>query len=687
MGKGGTVHNLAMTGGMRRCLVAVAIAVPSVAVCGAGLWPSAPARHKPIVTMGRDCWRVLNKYTAYGWGGSLIGFDNPELNADPALADVAHCYVAAAEPPPASAGLAVWPHLGDYFRKGAPDREILTSNPDPDRPFFLYRRSERSPSTFGSPVKLDIDEYRTWRKAHPNLMADGYCGEWCNDLNGVWRLVEGGTSRFMKSPDSREREEALRRFMGERPKTRYEHYELVKRFYEMRKERNFGGKMAILDGTYNSLHVAADLGASLICFETTASGQQLQQVTAMFTRGASRQFGVPWEWYIANYAYSWGTNGMFVADSCCRYPASPRETGKYPKRGRIAPAPQYLNLPPEDGYPHGKWMIGYGGQEFGISRSLFRRTHYMAYLSGANYIMLEEWMGILKMWDMEKGKTVFSPRGRIYADFAGFMRKNPDRGTHYSPVAVCVPLAQGYAAAGGCPWGNPKYGYTDGDKAVDAVFFTLVPGVCWLDGLKKGEEACFRNTPYADMYDVIAPDAKSQTPDQVLDVMKSYRALVVAGDYVDHGWEKSLAKFESDGGKVVRVDASMMKDEVKTGKGRGINRGEIRYPKIDAVFNALQDEFFPFKVEGRCMYGLSVADDHLWLYAANNDGVTKFGDAPQVLDESKASDIRVSPRSFAPRFGKVAELISGKTVATDGGAFSWRIGPGDIAVFEFSRKR
>ena len=128
----------------------------------------------------------------------------------------------------------------------------------------------------------------------------------------------------------------------------------------------------------------------------------------------------------------------------------------------------------------------------------------------------------------------------------------------------------------------------------------------------------------------------------------------------------------------------MLKDAVKTGKGRYISLGEVHYPKVEAALNALQDEFFPFKVEGRCMYGMTVADNHLWLYVANNDGVTKFADAPQVLDETKASDVRVSPRSFAPRFGKVTELISGKSVATDGGAFSWRVGPGDLVIFEIS---
>ena len=444
----------------------------------------------------------------------------------------------------------------------------------------------------------------------------------------------------------------------------------------MRKERNFGGKMSILDAHLNSLHLAGDFGASLVRMETTASGQYRHQLSAMFTRGAARQFGVPWMWYIAGYVNGYATNGWYLGDSMCRYPRTTEDFGSYPRYGKPTPG---------EWYPGGEIRIGNGGPEFGISRSLFRRDHYLAYLSGANYIQLEEWMSVLKMWSKAEGKTVLSPRGRIYADFAKFMREHPDRGTHFSPVAVCAPLAQGYPTWGGSPWDNAKFGYTEGDKAVDAVFYTLVPGYDYNARLAKGDEMCLRNTPYANMYDVIAPDAKSQTTEQILEVMRSYKALVVAGDYHDHEWEKSLKQFEAEGGKVVRVDAEMLKDAVKSGKRRGVSTGEVRYPKLEAAFALLQDEFFPFKVKGCCMYGMTVAENHVWLYVFNNDGVTKFADAPQVLDETKTSEVRVSPRTFVPRLGKVTELISGKSVATDGNAsFTWRIGPGDIAIFEMN---
>ena len=635
-----------------------------------------PARHRPIVTMGRDCWRVLNKYSSYGWRGKAIGMDNPALNAEPALTDVAYCYVAAAKPPPPSTGLAVWSHLKDYFNEGAPDREILSSNPEPDRPFFLVKRSERNKSTWGSPVKVDLEEYRAWRAAHPNLVVDGGCSEWCNDLNSAYSALAGQKGTYGDfRPDSKERKEALGSFLGEKPKTRYEQLALLKRYFEMRKERNFGGKMFVLDAHLNSLRVAADLGASLIRMETTASGPYRYQPSSMFTRGASRQFGVPWEWYIAGYVNGFSTNGWFLGDSVCRYPQTDKDFSWLPYYGKERPA--------KGVYPGDSIRIGCGGPEFGISRSLFRRTHYLAYLSGANYIQLEEWMNILKMWSREEGKTVFSPRGRIYAEFVDFTRRHPGRGVHFSPVAVCVPLAQGYPTWGGSPWGNSRFGYTEGDKAVDAVFYTLVPGGPHGERLKKGDEMCLRNSPYANMYDVIVPDAKSQTPDQLLDVMKSYKALVVAGDYPDRGWEAVLAKYEAAGGRVVRVDSAMLEGVVKSGNGRSVAAGELRFPKLESALTSLQEDLFPFAVEGRCMFGLTVADGHVWLYVFNNDGVTKFADAPQTLDETKASDIRISARPSAPRFGRVTELISGRTVAEDGNAaFSWRLGPGDFAVFE-----
>jgi len=653
-------------------LAGVAFAVGTVMIGG---FPGVPERHQPCRMMGRDCWRKLYKYQCYGWKAGAdnnVRMDNPSLLALPAFADAAPEYVAAAPRPSPDSRLAVHALLKDNFAN-EPDVEILSSNPRPDRPLFLVRRSERDPGTWGSPVKLDYCDYARWRAAHPNLVADGNISEWCNDLNVAYDSLSGVSCIYEDTTcKNEEQRAALARLILPRPASRYEQVAVLRRYYEMRKERNYGGKMAVLDAHLNSLHLAADFGASYLRMESTASGEYRYQVSAMFARGAARQFGVPWEWYVAGYANSFATNGEFWGDTMCSYLVG--DGARTHWRGSVYEGAEW---------PTGRIRIGNGGPDYGISRSLFRRTHYLAYLSGANVIALEEWPRVLQMWSSEQKRTVLSPRGEIYVEFAGFMRAHPDRGAHYSPVAICVPIAQGYPTWGGSPWDEKRFGYTDGDRAVDAVFFTLVPGRDYVRLLAKGEEMCLRNTPYADMYDVVSPDAGSQSEEEVLAVMKAYKALVVVGDYRDSAWENALRRYQEGGGRVMRVGVAELNQSDGTGD---VRTGTRAYPRLQRMFAELQKDYFPFVVEGACQHGLLIARDHLWLYAFNNDGVTKFADSEERLQEAKSSRICISGnQGRGCRLGKdssVRELLSGKSVSADGGSFSWLLKPGDLAVFE-----
>ena len=653
------------------------LAAAAIGCCGtAGAKPlvETPARHALKKIMGRDCWRSMTKYYEYGWSGREDAVDNPEVNNHPAIADVIPVYVAFAAPPEEKTGYSTWPKLEQNFVGGNnPALEIITSNPDPTRPFKIDNWCERrGKMTWGSPVTLDREEYARWREKHPNLLYDGHLGEWCNDIDLAFGALAGrnDTSGCSQPTKSEERKAAFRRFFEPRPKTRYEQCALLKRYYEMRRERYYGGTMNVLDAHINSFHIAGDCGAVLLSMETTRSGQYRYQPTAMFCRGAARQFGVPWEWYVAGYVNGWSTNGFFVGDCMCGYP-----TKDNPDRGFTYGKERKASC-----WPNGSIRIGCSGPDGGISRSLFKRTHYLAYLSGANVISLEEWRSVLKMWDKAQGKTVFSPRGRIYCDFVDFITRHPDRGAHYSPVAVCVPLAQGYPTWGGHPFNKGNFGYTDGDKAVDAVFYTLVPGVDYARLDREGVEVCLRNSRWADMFDVIAPDVERQSEAELLGVMRSYKALVVVGDYRDRGWEKTLARFEAEGGKVVRVSPGLLADRV--GKGE-ISSGAVRFPSLETELQKLQDAYFPFKVEGDCAYGLTAADDHVWLYVFNNAGVIKYADAPDRLDASKAADVTVTVAPGGKPLRKVTELLSGKDVAVAGGmSFGSRLGPGELAIFE-----
>ena len=77
-----------------------------------------------------------------------------------------------------------------------------------------------------------MEGYRIWRNAHPNLLVDGFCYEWCNDLMRTMRRMEGKAKSLdiVPSPESKAREDALRKFLGECPKTRYEQLDLMKRY-------------------------------------------------------------------------------------------------------------------------------------------------------------------------------------------------------------------------------------------------------------------------------------------------------------------------------------------------------------------------------------------------------------------------------------------------------------------------
>ena len=62
----------------------------------------------------------------------------------------------------------------------------------------------------------------------------------------------------------------------------------------------------------------------------------------------------------------------------------------------------------------------------------------------------------------------------------------------------------------------------------------------------------------------------------------------------------------------------------------------------------------------------------------NNRGVTKFTDAPHVVDHSFDAEITVSGQCAMV----VKELLAGGKIPVEGKTFTHRIAAGDLAVFE-----
>ena len=495
---------------------------------------------------------------------------------------------------------------------------------------------------------------------HPNALYDGAVAEWDNDLMMAYGRLDSPTKQRnpLNFTTNEARVAAVKAFLGPKPKNRYERMAVMRRNYADRKAAAYGGRMAAHTSNVFSLHLGGDCGAQVIGTEmTNTSGSPADNteyrwnMAPMFTRGAARQFGIPWEWYFAAYMNGFRHTGEWHNNAVCEYPAVKKKLS----------------------------AVMSHGPEFGTSASLMRRLYYFAYLNGANVTQPEEWSAYFLTWDDMAARTVLTGRGRDYADYHNFTQAHPNRGVAYTPVAVCIPLSRGYTAYGGWAWADDSFAYTTSDLMSDAVFFSLVPGFERAKAMKRGVETNLHNSRFAQMYDVICPDATSQTPETVLDVMKSYRALIVAGEFDDPKVERCLAAYEMGGGRVVRVAPDMIPEPNRNRPGE-LKAGRISFPKVEAMLEGLQKDYFPFRVEGDCLYGASRTETGWWLWVFNNRGVTKFTDTPHTIDHSFDVDITVSYAKYG--ISSARELLSGRQVPVSAGAFRHRVAAGDLAIFE-----
>ena len=118
------------------------------------------------------------------------------------------------------------------------------------------------------------------------------------------------------------------------------------------------------------------------------------------------------------------------------------------------------------------------------------------------------------------------------------------------------------------------------------------------------------------------------------------------------------------------------------GAARQLKAGKMKFPEVEAMLESLQREYFPFKVEGDCLYGANRTENGWWLWVFNNKGVTKFTDAPHTVDHSFDAVVSVSCGKVG--VASIRELITERDVPAAAGAFTHRVAAGDLAVFEIA---
>ena len=608
---------------------------------------AAAARHYPLKTLGCDYWTILSSapYTDPGyavcgvkWGS---GWNNASLTNLPVFRD---CGVVrrASKPPPDSAGTAsAWRTV----REGCRDDvwKVIEADAKKDRPAVLVFGGKRHVDAMAGDIDLDHADWEAFKKARPNLIGTRTMCEWGNDL----MLMMRRTSNIVNKARRAELESVWARHSFS---NRYDRLALSRWYVDRKLKLHYGDMDTFMAfrGMYFLDHVAAAWGAKTLTAETTnTSGGNAEyrwDVSAMFIRGAARQFGVPWCWYAANFFNGPAKDGTWKNNSVSAY----------------------------------RYQRGNGCPEGGTSASAMRRCYYYAYLNGANAVEPESWIGQFFTTNTVSGLAELTGRGKDYSDFHDFTSAHPGRGATYAPVAILTPFAQGYTAYGGKSWSACPY--TGGDYALDALFFTISPGWERAKGLAEGrQDGNFNNSRFAMMYDVLVPDSP-QPKEEFAKALFSYPAAILVGDYPDPAkFSDVLKAYERAGGKLVRIDPSELPPQRDISD---IRAGRVKFPAVERKLEKLQRELFPFAVKGDCQYGANRTSKGWWLWVFNNKGVRKFADTFETIDRTKDAAIEVSftHATEAP----VAELMSGRRIEVNGGKFVFTVPAGDFAVFEIS---
>jgi hypothetical protein len=690
-----------------------------------------PERHRLKKTMGRDYWTY---FFSWKYSDPLVKlediWDSPEVANLPMFKDCGIVYWSGKLHLPKGKG--VWRTVEENFYPSV--LEKLENAGTLGRPLTLmfHPKCRYLPALVGE-VDLDYDNYREFKKNHPNITAVRVQSEWGVELVQIML----GRNDKRHSPELRAKfNEIYDRYSWT---NRYDRLQQAYWYMNRHKEIHYNDNE--LFESFRSAnfldHMAAAAGAKTLVSETTGTGDRVQEyrwdVSPMFIRGAARQFDVTWRWYVAGYFNGFKRNGEWMYNSHCGYPVEVDRSKPSKRR-----------------------------PECGVSDSVERRVCYFAYLTGSGGVEPESWTGNFFVYDEGKGKVALSPRGKNFSDFHDFTAANPDRGVPYTPVAVLVPLAQGYNTCGGKAWGFCPY--TPADHMVDGIFFTLCPGFDKRKLYAEGREGLLHNSRHAMMYDVLVPDAPQKRED-FLSALSCYPAAVLSGEYPRSGADELVArmkryvadggtlvlnsahlelgfgddftgvaatgslfesgeKFFDDGGRSVKTEGRydcmelkpsstsvktllsdaegrMLASSFRYGKGRVVTvapmwmapriadgnaavvntrLGKIRFMFTEYILSRLQRDLFPFKVKGDCQYGANRRADGWWLWMMNNNGITKYADCHQIVDPSAASDVSVGLGRV--KASRIRELMSGREVKVGDGRFSWTIPPGEIAIFE-----
>lgn len=485
------------------------------------------------------------------------------------------------------------------------------------KPFFIYEYAGRPPFFMADETPLaDRAGYAAWLRDHAGFL--GY--------NCLWEL-DNDTAYFLRFwdriPDDTIRHDLHTPF-GEPDAVGLGH--LVRwtgRCFDRAAKFHFGDQRIwpLCSYVMGYEHIFAAYPSSGLWYEASA-GLGAWNAAAAYVRGAARQHGLPFGWYMAQHIGS--------------YKRSP--DGK----GTMVGGDSRWCFDP-DGNPS---VAKYRGE----SRSLHRRQALYGWLVGAKYEQTEGWVQFYT--DMKDGVCVPSENA---LDFDEIYRlsKRTERGEPFTPLAILTPLAEPLPTHYS-PSYFPRSKYDV--SAQRTVFDTLVPmrgdsGLAKPDRM-KGEQGSLFNSEFGGMFDALVADG-GQPSSAFARVLARYRHVLVVGSAFDSRRfdHAALSAFEKSGGRVHRYPSP----EVDTPE------------KLRALLLDIQRETMPVTVEGDIQWGVNRTQGGWLVYLINNKGVVKFADEPESFDAARTAHVTVTLNA------------SGERQSVD-------VAPGDFALLTFKAR-
>ena len=305
--------------------------------------------------------------------------------------------LSSSQAPAASIAAPMWP---------VADLSAVLRSPRND--FFFYNREGGTAPYTGSNLVAASDLYSFGKTqlVGVGVLAPQLLGEW--DWSGM-EILSGGTDG---AGAPRNTFPCFNHNQGGTdPTSDYEAYTRLQSYYFTR-VGSLPSQTPIIAFTGHSFmaHYQAEWGASLIANEVGGTVISTQAHIA-FTRGAARQFLKPWGLDMS----SWF--GMSVRD----YSGTALWTGSC-----------------VGSYPTCVSSTGSSGH----SLSLTRRTYFLGYMGGANFLMEDN--GSIAYFSGTTLPLVLSPLGAVAQDLNGFANAHPTRGEPFVPFTILIDHYHGF---------------------------------------------------------------------------------------------------------------------------------------------------------------------------------------------------------------------------------------------------